>query len=77
MSKGLVAFIIVACLAIATLLYTSMKRSADDARKRSDDILKDFKTVDKDFKASSNRIDSASQELLNALKKDSTHATGR
>jgi hypothetical protein len=76
-SKGLVAFIIVACLAVAVTLFTFMKRSADDARKQSDDILRDFKTIDKDFKPSSNRIDSANRQLLNAIKQDTTHAIRR
>ena len=76
MSKGLIAFIVVACLTLAFMLYKSMKESADKARKQSDEILRDFKTIDKDLKDNSYKIDSLNKELLNATK-DTAHATGR
>ncbi len=71
------AFIIVACLAVAVTLFTFMKSSADDARKQSDDIMKEFKRVDESLKESNYKIDSANKELLNALQKDTAYATGR
>lgn len=76
MSKGLIAFIVVACLALAFMLYKSMKESADKAHQQSDEIMKEFKTIDKDLQRSKNRIDSLNKELLNSIK-DTAHATGR
>lgn len=71
MSKGLVVFIIVACLTIAAFLYTSMKRAANEQRSQSDKILKKFKAIDKDHESYSLPIDTMS--VIN----DSTHAPGR
>lgn len=47
MSKGLVAFIVIACVAIALLLYNSMRDAAAEQHKASDSILEKFKTIDK------------------------------
>ena len=76
MSKGLIAFIVVACLALASLLYVKMRVSAAKAKIKSDEILRDFMTVDKDLKDNSYKIVSLNKELLNATK-DTAHATGR
>ena len=42
MSKGLIAFIIVAAVGFGAMWIIEMKKSADDAQKRSDQILRDF-----------------------------------
>lgn len=69
MSRGLIAFIIVACIAIASVMIIYMRWSADNARKRSDDILNEFKTVDKDLKESNSKIDSGNKVILDSLYK--------
>jgi Na+/H+ antiporter NhaC len=58
MSKGLIAFIVVAGIVFSFMLINYMKESADKARKQSHDILEDFKRVDKNLQQSSIQIDS-------------------
>ena len=64
MSKGLIAFIIVA---VVSLVLIFMKMSADIARKRSDKIMEQFKTVDKDLNHINERLDSINKLYLDSL----------
>jgi hypothetical protein len=58
MPKGLIAFIVVACIALMSMAVIFMKKSADAAHKKSDTIMEQFKTVDKDLHKSNERLDS-------------------
>ena len=58
MSKGLIAFIAVAFIALVSAMLIFMKHTADVARKRSDEIMEQFKKVDRDFKEKNNKPDS-------------------
>ncbi len=60
MSKGLIAFIIVA---VVSLVLIFMKMSADIARKRSDKIMEQFKTVDRDLMNTNERLDSLNNKM--------------
>ena len=68
MSKGLIAFIVVTGIGLASLVIIYMKQSADNARKRSDDIMKEFKKVDRDLQESNARFDSLNNQLFESLK---------
>jgi len=67
MSKGLIAFIVVAGIGLAATLIVEMKKAADNARKRSDEILRDFKTIDNSLKVSDSGIDASTRRLLDSL----------
>jgi hypothetical protein len=69
MSKGMIAFIIVAILGLFSLMIIYMIKPAVEAQKRSDDIMEQFKTVDKGLKKSNQSLDSARKMLLDSLKK--------
>jgi hypothetical protein len=70
MSKGLIAFMVVACIAIMSIVVIFMKQSAENARKRSDTIIDQFKTVDKDLhKTTGKRLDSINKVLFDSLSK--------
>jgi hypothetical protein len=56
MSKGLIAFIIVACIAIMSMVVMFLKQSADEGRKKQNKIMEQFKTVDKDLHKSNERL---------------------
>ena len=47
MSKGLIAFIVVACVAVIAAEVIFLKKSADEARERSNKIIEQLKTIDK------------------------------
>ena len=68
MSKGLIAFIIVAAIGIGGSIVISMRRSADEAHKRKDEILNDFKRVDNSLRESSAGIDSSNRKLMESLR---------
>ena len=67
MPKGLIAFIVVACIALMSMGVIFMKKSADNARKKSDTILEQFKTVYKDLKHINERLDSINNLYLDSL----------
>jgi len=67
MSKGLIAFIIVAALGSGALVVLYMNDSAGKARKRSDQIMQDFKTIDNSLKEHNTTIDEATRRLLDSL----------
>lgn len=69
MSKGLIAFIVVVCIAIMSTVVIFMKQSADAAHKKSDTIMEQFKTIDKDLQQSNERLDSANKMDLDSLVK--------
>jgi hypothetical protein len=65
MQKGLIAFIVIACVALVIMF---MKQSARIARKKSDDITEQFKTVDKDLhKATGKRPDTLNKMNFDSL----------
>jgi hypothetical protein len=64
MSKGLIAFIAVAAIALTIFL---MKESADIARKKSDDILEQFKTVDRSLQKPNESLDSLNKIDFDSL----------
>jgi hypothetical protein len=64
MSKGLIAFIVVAAIALTIFL---MKESADIARKKSDDILEQFKTVDRSLQKPNESLDSLNKIDFDSL----------
>lgn len=67
MSKGLVAFIVVACIGFAASVIIFMKQSADDTRKRSDVIMEQFKQVDRSLRESHARVDSLNNSLPDSM----------
>ena len=67
MSKGAIAFILIAAFALGALLIVELKKSADDAHKRSDEILNDFNTVDKSLQESNARLDSLNTMLPDSI----------
>ena len=68
MSKGVIVFIVVACIGLASLVIIYMKQSADNARKRSDDIMKEFIKVDRDLQESNAKLDSLNNQFFDSLK---------
>ena len=68
MSKGLIAFIVVAAIGMGAMLIIEMKKSADEAHKRSDEIIRDFKAVDKSLQESKAYIDSLNKSLIDSLR---------
>ena len=64
MSKGLVAFIVVAAVVLTFLI---MSESANIARKKSEDIVEQFKTVDQELKKTSERLDSLNKMDIDSL----------
>jgi hypothetical protein len=67
MPKGLIAFIVVACIAVMSMAVIFMKKSADATRKKSDIIIEQFKTVDRDLQQSNVRLDSINKMYLDSL----------
>jgi hypothetical protein len=67
MSKGLIVFIVAACIAIMSMVVIFIKQSADAAHKKSDRIMEQFKTIDKDFLQSNERLDSLTKMDLDSL----------
>jgi len=57
MSKGLIAFVVVASIGFGAILFVLFKRSTDEA----------FKTVNESLKRSATVIDSANKTLLDSL----------
>lgn len=68
MPKGLIAFIIVAGVALGVTWMIEMKKSAGNARKRSDEILKDFRTIDNTLKKIDTSIESSNHDLFDSLR---------
>jgi archaellin len=67
MSKGLIAFIVVAAVALMIII---MKESAHIARTKSDEIMEQFKTIDRDLQNTTDeRLDSLNKILLDSLGK--------
>jgi len=64
MLKGLIAFIVVAGIA---LLLMFMKQSANVARKKSDDIMEQFKTVESDLHKNDKGLDSLNKIHFDSL----------
>ena len=69
MSKGLIAFIVVICIAFASMVIIFMKQSAVNARKRSDYIMEEFKKVDSELQKSNAKLDSLNNMHLDSLNK--------
>jgi hypothetical protein len=67
MSKGLIAFIVIAAIAIASSAIIFMKESADKAKEKSDKILEEFRTIDKGLQKTTIAIDSANKILFDSL----------
>jgi hypothetical protein len=67
MPKGLIAFIVVACIALMSMAVIFMKKSADAAQKKSDTIMEQFKTVDRDLQQSNESLDSINKMYLDSL----------
>jgi len=67
MSKGLIAFIVVASIGTIAMLIMFLKRSADEAHKKSDAIVEEFKRVEEDLKRSTTAIDSSTKALIDSL----------
>jgi hypothetical protein len=68
MNKGVIAFIVVAAIAVACIIFNAMKKSADDARAKQEDILREFKTIDESLKKTNGSIDTANDKLFKELK---------
>ena len=68
MSKGLIAFIAVAFIAVVAAMVIYMKQSADKARKISDEMLEEFKTIDKDLQKSTDEPDSLNKMYYDSLR---------
>ncbi|HMI77823.1 MAG TPA: hypothetical protein VK484_03475 [Ferruginibacter sp.] len=68
MSKGLIAFIVVACIGLASTLFIFMKRSADESRNESERIMEEFKKVDKDLQETNRMLDSTNNMHLDSMK---------
>ena len=58
MSKGLIAFIVVACISFGAILFVFLKRSTDE----------EFKRVNESLKRSTIAIDSANKALIDSIK---------
>lgn len=69
MSKPLIAFIVVLCIAFASMVIIFMKQSADNAKKRSDEIMEEFKKVDRELQKSSANMDSLNNIHFDSLNK--------
>jgi|GEM_PF-5619877 len=65
MSKGLIAFVVVAVIGLAATLIIQMRNSADEARNK---ILRDFKTIDNSLKTSDSSIDASTKRMLESLR---------
>ena len=68
MSKGLIAFIAVAFIAVVAAMVIYMKQSADKARKISDEMMQEFKTIDKDLQKSTDEPDSLNKMYYDSLR---------
>ncbi len=67
MSKKLIAFIIVAGIALASIAIIFMKKPADEARLKSGKVLEEFKIINKDLQRTSIAIDSVNKMLPDSL----------
>ncbi|MEI9959117.1 MAG: hypothetical protein WDM90_23025 [Ferruginibacter sp.] len=68
MSKGLILFIVVACVAAITAMVIYMKQSADEARNKSDEIMEQFKAIDRDLQKTA-ELDSLNKMYFDSLRK--------
>ena len=67
MRKGLIAFIVVAAVALIIII---MKESAHIAHKKSDEIMEQFKTIDKHLEETTDeRLDSLNKVFFDSLLK--------
>ena len=64
MTKGLIAFIVVAAVALVLIF---MRKSADIARRRSDQLMEEFKAVDRSLQKTDTRLDSLDKIKLDSL----------
>jgi hypothetical protein len=69
MSKGLITFIVIACIAVVTAVAIKMMISANEARNRSDEIMEQFKTVDKGLQRTTEELDSLNKIYFDSLRK--------
>jgi uncharacterized protein YoxC len=69
MSRGLISFIVIVCIAAAAAMIIYLKQDADKAKKRSDTIMQEFKTIDKDLQERSQRLDSLNKAFFDSLRK--------
>lgn len=69
MSKGLITFIVIVCIAVVAAAAINMVVSANEARKRSDAILEQFKKVDNTLKetTTNERLDSLNKMFFDSL----------
>ena len=67
MHKGLIAFIVVAAIALSAFTVVFMQRSEKETQRRSEKILEDFKTVDSDLKKTIIIIDSSNNFLYDPV----------
>ena len=70
MSKGLIAFLVVAVVGIAAMLIVEIKSSADQSRKRSDEIMQEFKAVDKSLEKINDSILKENELMKAKFEKD-------
>ncbi len=68
MSKGLIVFIVALAVGLGASAVIYMKKSADDAQKRSGEILNDFRKVDKSLQESNASLDSLNILLTDSLR---------
>ena len=70
MSKGLIAFIVVPCVALIAVEVMFRKKSADEARERSNKIIEQLKTIDKHLEETiDERLDLLNKVLFDSLLK--------
>ncbi len=69
MSKGLITFIVIVCIAVVTAAAINMMISANEARKESDKIMEEFKTIDKGLEQTDERLDSLNKMFFDSLRK--------
>ena len=67
MSRGFIAFIIVAGVGLGAMLLFGLKKAADDTKKRSDNILEEFKSVDNSLRESIKMTDTLNQQLKDSF----------
>lgn len=68
MSKGLIAFIAVAFIAVVAAMVIYMKQSADKARRISNEMMEEFKAVDKKLQKSTDELDSLNIIYFDSLR---------
>ena len=67
MSRGFIAFIIVAGVGLGAMLIIGLKNAADDTKKRSENILEEFKRLDNSLRESIKMTDTLNQQLIDSF----------